>query len=105
AKSEQQQSQSGCSHAPCWAHAHSSMEIVGEPVFPASAHCSPILKEFFQSHFARGFFFIAHLNNINLTAKRCLSVGARANFKRKFQRGVVLPTKDMRNSKRITRTY
>src|SRR5689334_23997815 len=53
---------------------------------PGSAHCSPMLKEFFQSHCARGFFFRAHLNHRNLTAKRCLSVDVRANFKRKFHR-------------------
>jgi hypothetical protein len=53
---------------------------------PGSAHCSRILKEFFQSHCARGFFFRAHLNHRNLTAKRCLSVDVRADFKRKFRR-------------------
>jgi hypothetical protein len=53
---------------------------------PGAAHCSPMLKEFFQSHCARGFFFRAHLNHRNLTAKRCLSVDVRTDFKRKFRR-------------------
>jgi hypothetical protein len=67
-------------------------------VFPASAHCSRILKEFFQTLFACWFFFTAHLNKFHLTAKRCRSVDVRANFKRMFHRSDGSPRKGMRDS-------
>ena len=80
--------QYGHSHAPRLAHAQSLNVDCWRAGVPASAHCSPMLKEFFQSHLCVRFFFTSSPEQYQLDGESGVAVlKCVQNFKR------MVPTK------------